>query len=179
MTAKGHVMLASVTTLGLFDLGLNFNISIPYPIYFYSSMIIGSLMPDIDEPHSYIGNKLKIFSVIISAFVKHRGFTHFLIVPLLIAIGSYFVINKGMQITLLGLAWGILLHDAGDMLTKGGVKGFFFPFSTTSKVTLDPEYLRFYTFSLQEYGFIVFLLFPLNLYFIYDLFEKGFFNEIF
>ena len=42
----------------------------------YSGVIIGSVLPDIDEENSYIGNRFKLFSIVISSLIKHRGITH-------------------------------------------------------------------------------------------------------
>lgn len=176
MTAKGHVLLASSITLGSFIFIVNtpsisraINIVPPYSIVFFIAVIVGSLLPDIDESESYVGRRLKIISVIVSSVFKHRTFTHYLIVPLVLTIVAIFVSDAGMQTALFGLAFGILLHDAGDMLTKGGIKGFLFPFFPNTKIALLPEFIRFRTFSIQEYIFIYLFLVPINIYFIYLL----------
>jgi len=37
---------------------------------------LGSLLPDIDSPHSYIGRKFWPVSWVVSSAVRHRGVTH-------------------------------------------------------------------------------------------------------
>jgi inner membrane protein len=56
-----------------------------------------------------------------------------------------------MKIILMGLAIGIFSHDIGDMLTKGGIRGFFFPFFRNKTIGLLPKVFRFYTGTLTEY----------------------------
>jgi inner membrane protein len=81
---------------------------------------IGAILPDIDEPHSYIGNKFSFLSKFFKLLgLKHRTFTHALIFPSLV--------------TLLGIihpifffiAYGIVMHILGDFLTKSGVPLFY------------------------------------------------------
>lgn len=171
MTAKGHMLLASSAALGSYCalqkniVGSSFDIQAPYSIYAYISIIIGSLFPDIDEEHSYIGNKLKPISIVISSLVKHRTLTHYLLLPLLLIVFGFYLENYTYKIIIYGFAIGMLLHDAGDMLTKGGIRGFFFPLFSSKKIVLLPDILRFRTFSMQEYIFIIFALIPLNIFF--------------
>lgn len=74
-----------------------------------------------------------------------------MILPLLIATSAYFgAFSECTKIIIYGFAFGILMHDAGDMLTKGGIKGFLFPFFPNTTVALLPKFMRFYTGSLQE-----------------------------
>lgn len=162
MTAKGHVTLASVGALLTVKYVF---LTHHYPtddyellVIFYASVIFGSLFPDIDESGSYIGRKFLAISIVTSSFMKHRTFTHYLIFPALVFYSSFFVDVLWQQYLIYGLALGILLHDAGDMLTKGGINGFFFPFFPKTKIALLPRVLRFYTGSVTEYIFIFFLM---------------------
>lgn len=167
MTAKGHVMLATTGIL-LVESQTRFlaNMNLVDATIIVLAYLIGALFPDIDESESYIGNKLKIFSVVFSLFVQHRTITHYFILPLFIAIigYSFFVPFSVEQLTIYAFAAGILMHDMGDMLTKGGIVGFFFPLFSDTRVGLLPRALRFKTFSMQEYALIVFILMPLNIY---------------
>ncbi|WP_457749123.1 metal-dependent hydrolase [Sulfurimonas sp.] len=183
MTAKGHMALSSAITLGGYDYiftqytgNIDATTLLPYSIIFYGVSLVGSLLPDIDEENSYIGHKLIAFSVVFSTIFKHRTFTHYLLTPLLLVLVSLFVKDITTTIVLLALAWGMFLHDCGDMLTKGGIKGFFFPLFANTRVVLLPEFLRFRTFSFTEYVFIYFVLLPLNLYLLYSLYETNVFG---
>ena len=178
MTAKGHMLLASTLSFG----GLCY-VKAHYPIYLPSSyitlaiayigVIIGSILPDIDEENSYISRRLTLFSVLISTIFKHRGTTHYLLTPIILFVSAYFLIESDTLIKLFvfSLCLGILMHDLGDMLTNGGIRGFFFPLFPNTRIALLPSFLRFDTFSLVEYFFIGLVLFPLNAYFCLTYFN--------
>lgn len=160
MTAKGHMALASAVTLSYLYIDSNLISTLPYFEYFLPAILLGSLFPDIDEPESYIGNKLKVISVVISSFFRHRTFTHYLIFPLLLLIVSFYMNNTFNKVTILGFAIGIFLHDVGDMLTKGGIKGFLWPLFPNTRIALLPYFLRFKTFSVEEYSLVYMILIP-------------------
>jgi len=168
MTAKGHLALAFLPGL---IISVNFDNQTGY--LFLSSVAIGSLFPDIDEPNSYISRKLKIFSESLKILgVGHRTITHYLIFSLFIASLSFLTDSLSLKIFILGFAFGILMHDVGDMLTKGGIKGFFYPFLREKTIRLLPKKIAFYTGSVIEYGVIfVLLIFDLYLYYIFYLKE--------
>ncbi|WP_294961570.1 metal-dependent hydrolase [Sulfurimonas sp.] len=130
-------------------------------IMFLGATSIGALAPDLDEEGSYLSNKLPIFPLIFKLFnVKHRGITHraisiLFLFLILCVIGS---IDKNLEFSYpiyIGFIFGYLFHLFGDMLTKGGINQFFYPFSNSRGVLL-PRKFRFYTFSNTET--IVFLL---------------------
>ena len=147
MTVKGHTTLASflLITIGTYN-----NIPLDTFTIFYSSGLLGSLLPDIDEQGSYIGRRAKTLSFFISSIFSHRTFTHYLIFPVLIFLCGFYFLEGALKIFVIGLAIGVLLHDFGDMLTKGGIVGFFWPILAKTRVALLPKPLRFYTGSLQE-----------------------------
>lgn len=101
MTATGTLSISSVIALGL-----------------------GSVFPDIDEPHSWIGARTRGLSDAIKLFFGHRGLTHSLfglilamatttllltLTPLNPLTGTYFVL-------------GYALHLVEDSFSKSGVK---------------------------------------------------------
>lgn len=159
MTAKGHVSLslaiAIPTSSILEDNTIRF--------VFLASVMFGSLLPDIDEPNSYIGRRFSFMSYFLKFLgIKHRGVTHYLIFPLFIFLLSFFL--KGIyKIITIGVAFGVLLHDIGDMLTKSGIRGFFYPFFKNESIRLLPKKIAFYTNSLAEH-IIIALLFLLDIY---------------
>ncbi|QJC31904.1 metal-dependent hydrolase [Enterobacteriaceae endosymbiont of Donacia versicolorea] len=85
--------------------------------------IITCLLPDIDNPKSIIGSKIKIFSYIINKIFGHRGFTH----SLLSVISFGFIIFSinlhfnHMIYVKFGLIIGYLSHIIADILTPLGV----------------------------------------------------------
>lgn len=152
MTVKGHVLVASALAYVPIDYIIN-NYSLLDTVIVYVSIIFGSILPDIDEPNSYIGNK----SIFLSPFLKvlglkHRTLTHWLITPFLVLLIGY-LLNNSFSIYMYALAFGILAHDIGDLLTKGGIKGFLFPFFPKVRISLLPRVLRIETFSLTEMFF--------------------------
>ncbi|HIP35573.1 MAG TPA: hypothetical protein EYG85_01830 [Crocinitomix sp.] len=164
MTAKGHMTLASAVTLSYLYVDDGLISTLPHFEFFLLAILLGSLFPDIDEPESYIGKKLKVISIVMSSFFKHRTFTHYLIFPLSLILVAFFCVdNIFNKVTILGFALGILLHDAGDMLTKGGIKGFLWPIFPNTRIALLPYFLRFKTFSIEEYILIWLVLIPLNI----------------
>ena len=173
MTAKGHVLLASA--FGYIPLDSLSDLYSPLDLTLaFSFLIFGSLLPDIDEPKSYIGQR----SFYISHFFKlmglqHRTMTHWLITPVLIAIFAYLIDDRFFSLIFFSLAFGMLAHDIGDLLTKGGIKGFFFPFFKNTKIGLLPYAIRFQTFSTTEMFFNS-LLIGVNLYLYSSLTVKVF-----
>jgi len=158
MTAKGHVVLA-VTPLSAI-----YGSKLLYEPVILLVVIISSLLPDIDEPKSYIGRRLYFLSGIFRDLgLKHRGFTHFFFIPLSIMLLG-FIVQDGIGL-FFWVGFGILMHDLGDLLTKGGIDSFFYPFLPGKKIGLLPKQLRFKTFSLIE-KIIIFLLIFINIYFL-------------
>jgi inner membrane protein len=156
MTARGHVVLA-LTPLICFDVIKIEN------LHYYLVVIFGALLPDIDEKESYIGRRLPFVSVVLKDFgVEHRVLTHRLIIPLAIAIISLLVFKEELQLWLL-FAYGILMHSIGDLLTRGGITGYFYPFYKNTTIRLLPRPMTFYTGSVTEYIFI-FLLAGVSLF---------------
>ncbi len=164
MTAKGHMTLATTATL------ITVYTALPYflmhfdtekIIIIYFLIIFGSVLPDIDEENSYIGRRFMLISTITSTIFKHRTITHYLIFALAIAFTGFFL--PDYKYIFYSIAIGVLLHDCGDMLTKGGITGFFFPFFPNTRIVLLPRFLRFYTNSINEY-FLILGLVCLNIF---------------
>lgn len=153
MTAKGHVVLAITPLSLIYGLGV-----LQHP-FMLLAVIVGSLLPDIDEQGSYIGRKLFFVSGIFKDLgIEHRGFTHFLIVPLSIMLISYLTMDGGW---LFWLGFGILMHDVGDLITRSGIKSFFYPLFEGKRTGLLPKKYRFKTFSFTE-KVIIFILLIIN-----------------
>lgn len=56
--------------------------------------LIGSLLPDIDHPRSWIGRRILFISLPLSALVGHRGVTHSLLAILATAAIAHMVIKR-------------------------------------------------------------------------------------
>lgn len=90
-----------------------------YPSY-YGGVTLGSLLPDIDHPQSYLGRRLRILSVPINKLFGHRGFTHSIFFTLLLGIATapWWAVNP---LFFGGLLLGYSSHLLADMTTPSGV----------------------------------------------------------
>lgn len=142
-------------------------------IVFFYSVLFGALLPDIDEPESRIGRMAPRFiSEAIKAVFEHRGITHTLPFILLFLIASVMTVGY-IKIVFFGIALGVMSHIIGDMLTKGGINNFFYPFTKNIKTALLPKCFRFYTNSLFERIIVTPVLF-VSCFFVLGEFLKSF-----
>ena len=79
--------------------------------------LTGTVLPDIDTPHSRIGRTLPFISYPIKLVFGHRGISHSLIVIALIVFAA---IHYDVQ-WLLWIAFGYAMHLVGDYLTDSGI----------------------------------------------------------
>ncbi len=88
-------------------------------------VLLGSLLPDIDEKHSKATQWTGLIGQITSFFSKHRGFFHSLFFLILTTLTTKYVFNEYY-------AWGIFIgitsHLLADSLTKQGLP-IMYPFS--------------------------------------------------
>lgn len=170
MTARGHVLLAlPFASLGAHVFGLQ---KVDYFI-FVSIVAIASLLPDVDEVNSYAGRRLwwmswliKLLGTFFPSF-RHRGITHLFIIPIALAAIAYYF--KSVWIAAFAIGW--LAHTIGDLMTVGGIVGYFSPFATNKKVNILPKELRFYTGSATEHTLIV-ILFISNIAILLSIFKS-------
>ncbi len=117
MLAKTHLifgLLIGLLTFQYFEIN---------KYLFIFIVLLGAILPDIDEKDSYINKKLKI-SKIIGYIFKHRGFFHSLFFVFLICLLFYYTLGPNYAYALL---IGITSHLIADSLTKSGIN-FFHPF---------------------------------------------------
>ncbi|ADO76965.1 metal-dependent hydrolase [Halanaerobium praevalens] len=92
-------------------------------IYLLPASAVGALIPDIDEPQSYAGRKIKVVSKMIKSVFGHRGITHSFLGMGIISLLIYFLLdyfNLSFKIlTMFNL--GYLSHLLTDLITKAGV----------------------------------------------------------
>ncbi len=107
---------------------------------------IGSVFPDIDDPHSWLGRRLWPIAKITSMLTRHRGFTHSLLGAALIIVGMGLIANAGYSLSLVFL-FGYLSHLFADFFSNSGVP------------LLWPSKSRFcFPYALQTGGFTEYLL---------------------
>ena len=112
MLVRTHLAFAFLVAMLLYPI---FN---PSNIYiFFSFIILGSLIVDIDHPQSKIGTKLKPISKFISFLFGHRTWFHSIFLALIIS-GILYYFNAQMGTALF---IGYLSHIFLDGLTWSGV----------------------------------------------------------
>ncbi len=80
----------------------------------------GSLLPDIDHPHSWVGRRTWMISRPLAAIIGHRGLTHsFLAV---IACSLLLRWHGVSHAVVAPLMVGYLSHLGADLLTSGGLR---------------------------------------------------------
>ncbi len=142
----------------------------PNLIKFYTSTIIGALIPDIDHIHSKAGRTLWFLSKPLKLFgISHRGFTHSILGFLLFSLLTKQLIDLEVIDLLiwLGLIIGYLSHLLADMLNVKGLP-LFYPNKKRIKF-----YLNIPTNSWQEH-LLFFIVFTLLFFFL--LRARGFIN---
>jgi inner membrane protein len=95
-------------------------------ILFFLFVLLGSILPDIDEANSKINRWSGIIGKWVSFFFKHRGIFHSLLfaVLLFIIVAVYWKSYYAWA-----LALGYVAHLIGDGITPMGIQ-IFYPFST-------------------------------------------------
>jgi len=120
MTSKSHLILTITPLVYFLEKTNNLydaNISIPALI----GALVGSLLPDIDEPNSYMGRQFIFISEPLKLLgIKHRTWSHsiFFIIPFIV-LGL--IINPIFYF----IGYGIFMHILEDMITNSGVPLFY------------------------------------------------------
>lgn len=94
-------------------------------LWLFLGILLGSLLPDIDEQHSKINRWSGIFGIFVAAISRHRGFFH----SLLFFLGLALLIQLWQPFLSLGLLIGYGSHLILDGLTPMGVHPLY-PFSS-------------------------------------------------
>jgi inner membrane protein len=181
MTAKGHIALAfPISIIGyhasVYDLGLQINFL--HILLYLSVAHFFSLVPDIDESGSTIGRLFPILSHAVDLLFRHRGPTHWLIMPTSIYLLSFTQEGAEYAFILHAIAIGWLAHILGDLLTTSGIKGLFFPFFPNTRIKL-PYFLSFTTGGVIE-SIVVFSLTLFNIYILfYEITGNSFISHLF
>ncbi|MCR8696919.1 MULTISPECIES: metal-dependent hydrolase [Campylobacter] len=130
LTFKTHLALGALGAIcfvGAVDRAEN--------IYIFGLILLGSVLPDIDEPRSFISRKFPLISRVAATFFTHRGPTHFLFIPVLLfvawAIFGYLALGA--------IGFGMIIHHLGDMLTPSGIYGYFYPFKRKFVARILPK----------------------------------------
>ena len=127
-----HLSMLAFTHLptGLFA-GVSTSIALQLPSeasrMLIAASMVGSLLPDIDHPKSWIGRRILFISLPISALVGHRGITHSLLAILGMAIVGYMGLTYwrldlgAWAPSVVGLSLGYASHLFGDWASNSGI----------------------------------------------------------
>lgn len=159
MLARTHVLCGSAFIVGASALQ-PFELLSFQGLWAFCGVFLGSLLPDLDHPKSYLGRRFFGLSLLVSKF-EHRGFTH----SLLFCSGCVFSLILATKLNYLpipmpfiqGLFLGLLSHMACDILTNRGIK-LFWPMS----IWVSVPYLNMRTGSSKEF-FVSFMILCLTL----------------
>jgi inner membrane protein len=94
-------------------------------ILFLVFVLLGSILPDIDDGNSKIKKASGVLGSIVSFMFKHRGIFHSLVMVVVL----FIVISFWNSYYAIGLTIGYLSHLISDALTPMGIK-FLYPFSS-------------------------------------------------
>lgn len=120
MNYKEHLAVGTLLGIGTqYVFHFPMTTLLAYPSY-YGGVALGSLLPDIDHPNSYLGRKLYPISVLINKCFGHRGFTHSFLSLTLLGLATTFWWVENFYF-FGGLFLGYLSHLLADMTTVSGV----------------------------------------------------------
>jgi len=80
----------------------------------------GSLLPDIDHPHSWVGRRVWMISRPLAAMIGHRGLTHSIVAVLVCCLLLRW--HGVSRAVLAPLTVGYLSHLGADLLTPAGLR---------------------------------------------------------
>jgi len=155
MEYKTHIA-TSVTIAA----GLSKFFSIPFTIGYLTGVTLGSLLPDIDEPNSYIGRRSFGIAYLVKRKFGHRGFTHSLLCWLIVTV--YCSIFPSLFTV--GISLGYLFHILGDLFSVQGVP-LFSPIQETRQKL--PTFMTYRTSSITEF-YILIVSFIIMVFIILD-----------
>jgi len=188
MVYKTHTATsASLSLLPVFlPKDINPFIGMPIDVFLimFSVIFIFSLLPDLDEPGSFLSQKFPFYfvSFFLSLFTTHRGLTHNFIFSIVFFLFLYAVTLPIHHIewfhTIFFVAFiSYIGHIIGDSMTIGGIKRAFYPFSK-STFWIIPKSLRFKTQSLFESFLLLFILTFLSFEIYYFFMINNTFNKL-
>jgi len=163
MTKRSHLWLGALVAVSIVQQRLTTDLGLFEAVAF----VFGSILPDIDVGWSMRETERTPFKQR-TLLASHRGFTHHIIIPIMLIILSFFMrsSNGFMSLYVLYLGLGIALHDALDMLSPLGV-----PYGFTYQKRIALKFYR--TGEVSEYLF-VFAVTSIIVVFLFEHFKYFF-----
>ena len=127
MTAEGHLLFSIACAVFAKNAELTPVLAQGDWWHIVPSAILTCLLPDIDHPKSFLGQRLKWISKPIARAFGHRGFTHSLLAVFALLATFYLKVPESWFIpadALQGMVLGYLSHILADMLTPACLSWF-------------------------------------------------------
>jgi len=124
MTAEGHLLFSIASAVFAKNAELTPVLTDGDWWHIIPSAILTCLLPDIDHPKSFLGQRLKWVSKPIARAFGHRGFTHSLLAVFAVLTFFYLQVPETWVVppdAIQGMVVGYLSHIAADMITPAGV----------------------------------------------------------
>ncbi len=124
MTAGAHLIFSLSGAIFAKKMGLSPALSQGQWGHVIIGGIITCLLPDIDHPKSFLGQRLKWISRPIAKLFGHRGITHslFAIIVCSILLCSEWLLQTSIPVEFFhAMIVGYISHVLGDMLTPAGI----------------------------------------------------------
>lgn len=160
MTAPTHQMCGLSFGLATFLMWPKENLDWTELTIFFSLVLFGALLPDLDHPHSRLGRRIPILSYPLYWIFGHRTWTHSLFFVTIAGIvgwgiGAFWDWPIYLKIA---LAVGVLSHVIGDFFFDGGVP-LFHPISKKKyRFIVTAKTKRHGSFSFSENLVLLFLI---------------------
>jgi inner membrane protein len=122
MLGRNHVIVGIGVYLGA-DHFLGTGWTRPDLVNCLATAALGSLVPDMDSPHSHLGRRLWPLSWTVSAIVGHRGFTHscFACVLMVLGLAACSRFSPAWSAYFVAFGIGYASHILADWFTTEGV----------------------------------------------------------
>jgi inner membrane protein len=118
VTGKTHLLIGLGTGLLLCHIAQPQTVTIAAAVIALAGL--GSLLPDVDTPQSTI-NRLIPPLMLISLFVKHRGFSHSIFIPAITIVAGVVLTIAPVELLIIAGAIGYLSHLVADAVTIQGI----------------------------------------------------------
>lgn len=124
MTAEGHLLFSIASAVFAKNAALTPVLEHGDWWHIIPSAILTCLLPDIDHPKSFLGQRLKWISLPVARMFGHRGFTHSLLAMFAALALFYLKVPDSWLVpadAVQGMVIGYLSHIVADMITPAGV----------------------------------------------------------